>query len=995
MNRLKEKLLNKGNLWHLGAIALFLLISSIYFYPALQGYTVKQGDVTNWVGMAQEIKDYRANDDEVGWTNAMFSGMPSTQISTEYKGIKMIKFLRDGMMLWLPKPVGLLFLYFFSFYILSIALKMKPIVGAVASLGFGFSSSMIVIIEAGHVTKAVAIGFAPLLIAGMIFAYRWKNWVLGVALSTLFMSLELVANHVQITYYMAFIMIGVGIAELVRYLKKQGGMIHFAKVTLALLVGYGIAIMINSGNILGTADYTEHTTRGGTELTITPDGSDNTEIKTSGLDREYITAWSYGKGETFTFIVPNFKGGETMRIKDNESNDKIIKGIKSQYRNAVKEQNQYWGDQPFTSGPVYLGIIVVFLALLGLIYSKDRIRWALLVVTLITVMLSWGKNFPGLTDFFLDNVPMYNKFRAVTIILAVAQLCVPLLGAMFLHRLIKSREEIQKNIKPFYIASGAMGLLLLGFLGAPGLFNSFLSVQESEALEGIADPATYDYYAAVFDELENARRSIFRKDVIRSLALMIVAFGAVFAFIRGMFNKYVLTAALAVLILFDMGMVDRRYLNNDKQGKNFKQWTESWKQNYPYSAGNGDLEIFNREIQKDPEVLFAVDSALKVAMVDFEGMDAGEKARRMDWLKFRVLNRYTNYRVFDLSNPFNSSYASYFHKSIGGYHGAKLGRYQELIEFHIGNQNPSVLDMLNARYQIASQPGPAGQMNSQFVKENQTAMGNAWFAKSVKTVANADEEIMAMKSEEGATISPGSDPFQVMVNGAIINGSQSIGPADAVAFLVPSADSSNIGGFDTLPTQVPFQAISELDLALIPGENGQLNWVYNDMLDSSTNKILIVEASGRNGWDPREETIVDTRFKGNLSKDQYSGDGTIVMTSYHPDNLVYQSSSTDEQLAVFSEIYYPLGWKAYIDGNEVPISRVNYVLRAIEVPAGDHKIEFVYDLESYEKSGTYANIGNILVILLFAAGIFYEIKRKDEDDEEEEEGEVNSEQEVA
>lgn len=989
MNRLKEKLLQKGNLWHLGAIVGFLIIASIYFYPALSGYTVNQGDVKNWVGATQEINDYRATDGQTGWTNSMFSGMPSTQISMIYKGRAIPNFLKSAFSLWLPKPVNILFLYFIGFYILAMSLKMKPLVGIIMALAFGFSSYHIVIIEAGHITKAFAIGFAPMVLAGMFFAYRWKNWILGAGLSALFMTFELSSNHLQITYYMAFVMLGIGIVELVRHLKKDGGMVKFAKATGGLILAYGVALLVNLGNINGTNEYAKYTTRGGTDLTITADGSDNKEVVTSGLDREYITAWSYGKGETFTFLVPNFKGGETMRIQDNESNKSVIKGVKSQYRQAVKGQNQYWGDQPFTSGPVYLGIIVVFLALLGVIYSKDQIRWALLVVTLITVMLSWGKNFMGFTDFFLDYMPGYNKFRAVTIILAVAELCVPLLGALFLHRLFKERDKLKEDIKPFYIATGALALILLGFVAVPGVFNDFVSAQEKEALEGIADPATYDYYSGMFDELGNARKSIFRKDVLRSLAFFILAAAAIFAFLRSFLNKYALGALLGLLILVDMGSVDKRYLNTVKKGKNFEQWTEAWKQDFPYSAGNGDLEIFNREIQQNPEVLFSVDSAMKVAMVDFTDMDAAEKSRRLDWVKFRTLNRMTNYRVLDLANPWNSSYASYFHKSIGGYHGAKLGRYQELIEFHLGDYNPSVLDMLNMKYQIASQAGPGGSMNSQFVKQNMTAMGNAWFSKGVKKVANADEEILALESEEAVTLEPGNPSYAVIVNGQAVAEKTMVGSNDKIAFTVPQPAPDGTIQIDTLDTEIPFQAVSELDLALIP-KDGQLTWAYNDLLDSTYigQKIMVVSASGRNGWDPREETVVAQDMLENISQESYSGKGTIEMVSYHPDNLVYQTSSSDKQLAVFSEIYYPLGWKAYVDGNEVPISRVNYVLRAVEVPAGDHKVEFVYKLESFEKSGMYANIGSILILVLIAAGVYVEMKRKDDDEESSEEADT-------
>lgn len=986
MSSLKEKLLQKSNLWHVGAVLLFVIVASIYFYPGWSGYTVEQGDVTNWVGASQEIKDYRDSDGQPGWTNAMFSGMPSTQISMTYPGRDVVFILKDAFTLWLPRPVSILFLYFISFYLMCISFKMKPLVAATVALAFGFSSSHIIIIEAGHLTKAFAIGFAPLLVAGMMFAYRWKNWILGVGLSALFMAFQLSANHLQITYYMAFVLMGVGIIELIRQVqvREKKGLFHFLKVTGGLLVAYAIAFMVNFGNITGTNEYAKYTTRGGTDLTITADGSENKDVKTSGLDREYITAWSYGIGETFTFIVPNFKGGETMRIADNEDAKSIVKGVKGNAKEFVKGQNQYWGDQPFTSGPVYLGVIVIFLALLGLIYSKDPLKWALLAVTIITVMLSWGKNLMGFTDFFIDVMPGYNKFRAVTIILCVAQLCVPLLGAMFLSRLIKERDKIMNNMQPFYIASGAIGLLLAVFLAVPGAFNNFTSVAEQEALANITDGATFDYYADLFAELENARISIFRADVLRSFAFFLLAFAAIFFYIRKVLTDYAFFGILALLLMIDLGGIDKRYLGTEKKGKNYEQWTETWKQQYPYQAGNGDLEIFNLEAQANPNLIYAVDSALNT--IDFSKMESGEKKRVTDWVTFRTLNRYTNYRVFDYSNPFNSSTASYFHKSVGGYHGAKLGRYQELIEFHIGANNPSVMDMLNVKYHIASSRDQSGNYNSQFVKQNPTAMGNAWFTKSVKTVPNADEEILSLQASAAATLTVGDSPFPVYVNGQEAEGTMMVQGPEAVYFLVPNMAADGTVVYDTVNQTLPVAQAEAFDLSLIPGQQpGTWNWAYDAMLDSSFSKIMTLKASGRIGWDPNLETVVAEDQMKNVSQSEYSGEGTIVMSSYHPDNLIYKSSTSEPQLAVFSEIYYPLGWKAFVDGKETPISRVNYTLRAIEVPAGEHTIEFVYDLPSFKRSGTIAWTGTILILLIIGLGLFLDKKMPDLDDEEKEE----------
>lgn len=995
MNRLKTKLLQKSNLWHVGAILGFIIIASIFFYPAWSGYTVEQGDVTNWVGASQEIKDYRDTDGQPGWTNAMFSGMPSDQISMSYPGRDIPFFLRDAYNLWLPRPISLIFIYMLSFYVMCISFRMKPLVAGVMAVAFGLSSSQIIIIEAGHLTKAYAIGYAPLLVAGFMFAYRWKNWVLGVGLSALFMAFQLSTNHLQITYYMAFLLVGLGIVELVRHIQKEE-LLKFAKVTGGLLIAYAVALMVNYGNIKVTSDYAQHTTRGGTDLTIQPNGESNAKIATSGLPRDYVTAWSYGVGETWTFLVPNYKGGETQRLGDNKANDKIVKGIKSEGRQFVKQSNQYWGDQPFTSGPVYLGAIVILLALLGLVYSTEKARWALLVVTILTVMLSWGSNFMGLTDFFLDYMPGYNKFRAVTIILCIAQLCVPLLGALFLQRLIKAKDKIKENLMPMYIVAGALGLILLIFMTMPSLVTDFMSDAEKDMLANIdvSTPQgeyTYDYYETQFSYLEEARASILKADALRSFALMALGFITIFLFIRGTFSKYVFGSILAVLFLFDLGGVDKRYLDTEKKGKNYEQWTEAWKQKLPYNAGDGDQQIFNLEAQANPQILFAVDSAMNAT--DFSGMENKEESRARDWVQFRVLNRYTNYRVFDYANPFNSSYCSYFHKSIGGYHGAKLGRYQELIEFHIDmqnqNVNPSVLDMLNMKYKIASGRTATG-WNSQFYGVNPNAMGNAWFTKNVKTVASADEEILALEAYDASVLSVNTSTYPVFIDGQQVDGEVLVTGKEQVYFLNPMLLPDGNVVYDTVAQTLPVEQTSAFDLSLIPGQQpGTWNWAYDEMLDSSFTKIMTLRYQ-RQGWDPREETIVHQDFMQNVSQTSYSAEGSIVMTSYHPDNLIYKSNSSEPQLAVFSEIYYPIGWKAYVDGQEVPVSRVNYTLRAIEIPAGEHTIEFAYRLETYHKSGGIAWAGSILVLLLVAAGLFVETKRKEDDTTEDEEEDEKS-----
>ena len=976
---LKEKLLKKSNLWHLAAVGIFLSISCIYFYPALQGYAVNQGDVKNWVGAAQEIASYQKEGQQIGWTNSMFSGMPATQISMIYEGRQIPDFFRGALSLWLPTPISLLFVYFLSFYILTISFKVKPLVGIVGAIAYGLSSYFIIIIEAGHVTKALAVGYAPLLIAGFIFAYRWKNWMLGVALSALFMTFQLTANHLQITYYLVFVLIGLGIVELIRYVKMEGGIMKFLKITGGLFVAYFVAILVNYGNLKGTSEYTEATTRGGTELTIKSDGTPNEDIKTSGLDRDYITAWSYGKAETFSFIVPNFKGGETGEIGKNPDNDKALKEADNMYRPNIKQNNQYWGDQPFTSGPVYIGIIVFLLALLSLYYSNDKSKWALLAVTIVTVMLSWGKNFMGLTDFFLDFLPGYNKFRAVTIILVIAEICLPLLGVLFLHKLYKAKEDVVKNIKPFLIISGSLVFLLLIFIGIPSAFNTFLSDAELAQIEQIpveqADAAG-DY----FSQLEAVRISIFRSDVWRSMFFLVLAIGTIFAYVKDLFNKKIFLINIGALILIDLIMVDMRYIATEKTGKNFKQWIEVYKQKYPYTAGEGEKQILDFEMAENPSLASKLDSTMGVLQNEFKDQDltANEKQRIIDWSIYRTMNRYTNFRVLEEGNAFNSSYVAYFNKSIGGYHGAKLGRYQDLIEFHLSQNNPAVFDMLNMKYTIRPQYDAQGNIvNSSLTNINSTALGNAWLSKDIKMVKNADEEIMALQSSKTFKMQSFGG-HSLIVNG-VVDTFATVVQSDNLALLLSTGvDSAGNVSKDTIPLQVPFQAVTkDLPLAYVLSDQG-VNWDYAMNVDSSKVPLLGLQVGGRSGWDPEQVTIVDERYSANLSQKTYSGNGEVKMTSYHPDVITYSFSSAEKQFMVFSEIYYPVGWKAYVDNEEVPISCVNYLLRGIEVPAGEHKVELVYKLDSYSTAGTLAWVGSILILILIAGGIYFETKIKDD-----------------
>jgi len=960
---IKAQLLQKKNLWHVGAIALFLAITIGYFSPAFDGYTINQGDVTNWSGSAQEILDYKESGSEaVRWTNSMFSGMPGIQISSTSTGMKLLDGMRSALSLWLPKPANYLFLYFIGFYILGLVLKIKPSISALGAIAFGLSSYFIIILQAGHNTKAGAIGYAPLVLASFIWAYRSKKMIIPLALAALFMAFELRANHLQITYYLGMILVAVGVFELVKAIKEKA-LPNFSKRTIGLLAVYGLAIGLNYGNVKGTLDYAKFTTRGGSELTINPDGSKKEESKQqSGLDTEYITAWSYGIGETFSLIVPNFKGGATGAIGNSEANKDIVKNIDRQYEQEIVRRNQYWGEQPFTSGPVYVGVIVVFLAFLALFYVNDKMKWGLLAVTIFTIMLSWGKNYLGFTEFFLEYLPGYNKFRAVTIILFVAELTFPLLAILFLNKLVKKREEIVNNMIPFFAVTGFFVLLLIAFMIMPTVFNDFLTSAELGQLDSI--PAGQEgLYEGLFDELERVRVEIFNADVMRALVYLVLGSGAVFVAIKNKdFAKMVLVPVLALFIIFDLLSVDFRYLGKETKNKKGQQaeWKQTWKQEFPVVAAAGDKQILGLELA-DPAIKKDVEEKVATLRKELksEKIKGGELSRQLERKQFRTLGRHTNFRVYEQGNPFNSSRTSYFHKSIGGYHGAKLGPYQELIEFHLANGNQSVLNMLNMKYSLA----PGGQQ----AIPNPKALGNVWFVQEVEEVLSADDEILALSVSNTYNYEL-YNGYKVSLNGSLdsvlsVKGNEVLSIATPLGESLPLID-------------VPYQASAQQRLGLFNTEQG-LQWGY---FNGFNPQLVATVSNVQSGFTPESKAIMQTQFAEKLTTNSFDGKGEIVMLSYHPDHISYTSTTSVNQLAVFSEIYISEGWNAYIDGNKVDLLKANYVLRALEIPAGEHTVEMKYEVPSFKTASVMSMSLTVVILLIFGFGFYVEVYKKEKEE---------------
>lgn len=697
----KSTFWNKDITAYFVAVLVFLAITFVYFSPLLENKKLDQHDITMFKGMSQEIVEHReATGEEALWTNSMFSGMPAWQISVKYDG-NLMTYIDKAVTLWLPYPANFVFLYFLGFYILMLVLKTNKWVALIGAIAFAFSSYFFIILGAGHTSKAHAIGYMAPVLAGIILTFRGKYWQGGL-LTAIALALEIKSGHLQITYYLLIIVIIYGIFKLIEtVINKEYN--HFFRAAGMLLAAAILAILTHSTSLWATYDYGQDTMRG------TPELSRETENKSSGLDRSYITDWSYGIGETWSFMIPYVKGKASGIL----GNVDELEHADPAYRQALAQQtNAYWGDQPGTSGSVYLGVIVVFLFVLGLFIVDNKLKWVLLAATILSIMLAWGKNFMPFTDFFIDYIPGYNKFRAVSMILVIAELTMPILAFMALNKIITEPAALKTNINYFYYSIGFTAGILLLFYVTPTTFFSFLSSGEELQFAQIRqtnDPSQVNVY---LNSLNNVRIAIFKGDVLRSFMFVAAAGILIFLFAKSKIKAGWVIVGLGLLILIDMFSVNRRYINNDN-------FIRSAKYDKPFTASSADNYILK---DKDPD-----------------------------------------FRVLDISkSTFNDASCSYFHKSIGGYHGAKLQRYQDLINYNIQPEiqtmitslqsgvtmdkisqtfkNLQVLNMLNTKYVIYS-PETMPLLNN-------SAMGNAWFVSNYKLVGSADGEIDALNNTD-------------------------------------------------------------------------------------------------------------------------------------------------------------------------------------------------------------------------------------------------------
>ena len=799
---------------HILSVLGFIFIALIYFYPVLQGKKIYQSDIVQYTAMAKEQNDFRASENaEPYWTNSAFGGMPTYQLGAKYPN-DFIGDLDDALR-FLPRPADYLFLYFFGFYILLLILKIDPLKAFFGALAFGFSTYFIVIFGAGHNAKAHAIAYFPLVIGGILLVFR-KKYIVGGLLTLIAVALELNANHFQMTYYLLLVVISIGVYYSYKLFKNKDYK-SIGKIASTFAIALVLAIGLNATNLLATKEYAAFSTRSKSDLKLDEKGKLKTD--NSALSREYITEYSYGIAESLNLIAPRLFGGASGESLGKDS--EIVAYLQQQQvgegefiseekaiEYAADGMPTYWGDQTSVAGPAYIGAIVFFLAVLCLYHDKRKFKYIFVAGAIASLLLSWGKNFSILTNFFIDYVPMYDKFRAVSSIQVILEFCIPVLAILGFQSFFANKENQLKSLK--YTVYTTFGIIIALFL-CKSMFS----------FSGANDGNYIKMYGPEFmNALKADRKTLYSADLLRSGFFMLVAATSLWFYIKNTFSANTTVIIIGLFMVTDLVLVDKNYVST-------KDFVAARQVDEPFEPTTADLQIL-----QDKSI----------------------------------------YRVLEVDGNLNSSRASNFHKSIGGYHAAKPKRIQELFDYQIANNNKEIIDMLNVKYIIQS-----NEKEEQVASQNPDANGNAWFVKELKMVKNADEEMKAL---------------------------------------------TNLNTKNAAVTQ--------------------------------------------------EE--ISSKFK--LSK-QFSKDSlaTIKLTNYKPNDLKYVSNNKNEGIAVFSEMYYKDGWSAYIDGKLTDHFKVNYALRALKIPSGNHKIEFKFEPQVIKTGSTISLISSFLVLGLIGFGIYFERKK--------------------
>lgn len=794
---------------HLLIIIGFLVASLAYFKPVLNGKKIFQSDIQQSQGMSKQVVDYRnETGKETYWANNDFGGMPAYMITKRYPD----NFIRniDRTIRFLPRPADYLFLYFVGLYILFLVLKVDYKLAAIGALAFGFSTYLIIILGVGHNAKAHAIAYMPFVLAG-IFAVFKKRYFWGGLLLALSLALEIYTGHFQITYYLLLVVLIIGVVYLYQAI-KQKTLPDFIKAIGIMLIAAIIGVASNATTLMASREYTDFSTRGDTGLTISKDGK---EKPASGLSYEYITEYSYGIAETMNLFIPRFMGGASTEALDESSNaykSLVKQGVPhGQAKQIVSNMPTYWGKQPIVAAPNYIGAGVIFLFVMALYLIKGRLKWWVVGSSILALLLSWGDHFSFLTKFFIDYVPLYNKFRTVSMIQVILQLLIPFFGIYGLTRFFSSKTTEADKLHALKWATIVTGGTAVFFLLLKNMFFDFVGGYDSYYMQNIGP----DFVEA----LRQDRKGMLTTDAIRSLIFVLLTAGILLAILKDKLRYNLGVGLLGVILLIDLVSVDRKYVNDD-DFINLSEFATPFKPN-----------AADEQIMKDKSL----------------------------------------YRVLDLSvNPMNSARASYFHNSLGGYHAAKPGRMQELFDFHISEGNDQVINMLNTKYYIVENDGKV------MAQTNHEANGNAWFVKNVLFVDSANDEIRAL-----------------------------------------------------------------------------------DSINTKTTAVVNSEY---------KELIGQTTFE------DHSGD-EIALKSHTPDKLVFDYTTTEDRLALFSEAYYPHGWQIDVDGEPLSLIRANYVLRGLVLPAGKHELTMKFDPEVVKIGSTITLSTGVLLVILVLGGIVFTFRK--------------------
>lgn len=753
---------------HAVAVVTFVVVSSVFFSLAYKGYDLRQGDIAQFKGMSKEIVDYRElYGEEPLWTGSMFGGMPAYQVSMlQSRNVPLL--IQSTARKIFPGPIGTLVLAMLSFYVLGLCLRVNPWLAMAASVAFGLSSIHILYLGAGHMSKVNAIALMPGVLGGVLLTFRGRL-LYGAAVTLLFLGMHLAANHLQMTYYLMFLVGFTVVGEVIR-LTAGGQTSRALRAAGVLVVAAFLAVLPNMTNILTTYDYSKYTTRGNSELTIHPPGQGETQVVShrKGLDKNYMLEYSMARGEFWSLMVPNIKGGQTGMIGSDRD---LLDGVDRNYAENVAQSNRYWGDQLFTGGAFYLGALIMALFLIALFALSDAIRWPFLALTVLAVMLSW-KHPNMIGDFFIDHVPLYAKFRDTKMMLVVVSVMAPTLAMLLIDRLIK-----QEGIARRYLITGSavVAVALIALMAVPTWFFDFISADEKAMFGeylGEADAGTQRYIKGFVDELEQVRQGIMRADALRSFFFVLVAITLVLALDRKWLKPHLVIGGFAFFMLIDQYPVNRRYLNNDMAGRDYVHWQPSIEKAYPQPAGVADEYIYTRELAERSGLLKDINSHVADRQAEarnlLDRVSRGEREEFNNRIRMAaqtaVLRMNTNYRALFIRNTFNDVRTSYYHRSIGGYHGAKLGRYQEMIDFHLTPEierfvetaqtsglgvmaTLEFLNMLNTNY-IIIDPG------SEPI-ENPFANGSAWFVSDIEFADSANDEIEQLytfQSKETAVV---------------------------------------------------------------------------------------------------------------------------------------------------------------------------------------------------------------------------------------------------